>query len=485
MDYFPEIEPSLLLPHERIIKPRPSTLLLPDLCEEKQPRHDLPTPDSGYTTRNISPDCETPPVTLLDFENICKKLEPISSADSKVEVKSESSPLSDAFVITKPSPDLLQYVGQPCIFWIRNERQLDFDCHVTGPFGIKCSVKSELQLDLGQFKMSFVPIESGIYTINVLSKSTQFEVIDKKEEDLKKPHLLGSPFEIIVYRNYALASFGNPIVSIDMEQSECQDMIIGRKPWGITTNPKEEQIIVTDREHHQVLIYSADGTLTSSFGDFGSRTGQFKRPTGITFDSIKDRLYVTDKDNHRVQIFTSTGSFIYCFGRRGKLCGQFNFPWGISVSKCGEMLVVADSRNHRLQLFNADDGQFLRKFSDCGTYFDYPRGVDFDATGKYIYATDFNLHHVLRMDINFTTCERIIDDTQLKRPQGIHIDSNGLLMVSSSRQNCIKIFNPQNGNLLQEITSVNDSDLDLPLNMITLYAGYLATLDLNGRISIF
>lgn len=79
----------------------------------------------------------------------------------------------------------------------------------------------------------------------------------------------------------------------------------------------------------------------------------------------------------------------------------------------------------------------------------------------------------------------IVDDTQLKRPQGILFDENGQLLVVSSRQHTVKVFNPNNGQFLHEITNVNSSDLDLPLNVIKLYSGFIAVLDMNGRISVF
>lgn len=141
------------------------------------------------------------------------------------------------------------------------------------------------------------------------------------------------------------------------------------------------QIMVTDREQHQVIIYGPDGTIITTFGEFGERTGQFRRPTGIAFDPVNDRIYVTDKDNHRVQVFSALGDFLFAFGFRGRSTGAFSFPWGIAVSKSGDLIAIADSRNHRLQLFNKN-GQFLRKYTDGGKYFEYPRGVEFDPTGK-------------------------------------------------------------------------------------------------------
>jgi DNA-binding beta-propeller fold protein YncE len=147
---------------------------------------------------------------------------------------------------------------------------------------------------------------------------------------------------------------------------------------------------VTDREQHQVLVYTHLGEPAFAFGQYGRNTGEFRRPCGIAYDACLDRVYVTDKDNHRVQVFNAVGVFMFSFGARGKKNGQFAFPWGIDVNRVGTLIVVADSRNHRLQLFN-EHGTFMRKIADRGVFFDYPRGVAFDPTGKPILSHLFDV----------------------------------------------------------------------------------------------
>ena len=149
---------------------------------------------------------------------------------------------------------------------------------------------------------------------------------------------------------------------------------------------------MADRERHEVLVYGPDGELVKTIGKHGRGKAEFFRPTAVAYDATRDRLLVADKDNHRVQILTAEGDFILSFGRRGNFPGQFFFPWGVAVSRDGKYIVVADSRNHRIQLFT-HDGKFLRKFNVCSNdksstaykkEFDYPRGVCFDPTGKFV-----------------------------------------------------------------------------------------------------
>ena len=141
------------------------------------------------------------------------------------------------------------------------------------------------------------------------------------------------------------------------------------------------QVLLTDREYDEVVIYKPDGDFISSFGGKGKRPGLFNRPTGIAYDALYDRVFVADKNNHRLQVFTPVGGFIGRLGKCGKMAGQFSYPWGVALNKNG-LILVADSRNHRLQLFSPN-GQFMRMFQPGFPFpFNFPRGVAFSNNGK-------------------------------------------------------------------------------------------------------
>jgi len=59
---------------------------------------------------------------------------------------------------------------------------------------------------------------------------------------------------------------------------------------------------VVDRGAHRMLKFSASGTFLSSWGSFGTGSGQFHYPTGVTVDSA-DNVYVSDTFN-RIQKFS-------------------------------------------------------------------------------------------------------------------------------------------------------------------------------------
>ena len=162
----------------------------------------------------------------------------------------------------------------------------------------------------------------------------------------------------------------------------------------------------------------------------------------------------------------------------------------MAVSKDGRFIAVTDSRNHRIQLFNSD-GDFIRQFRSNARsrkqtgYLNYPRGIAFDPSGEHIYWTDFNLHHICRVDINFRHMEVIVDETaRLYRPSGIDVDAQGNLLVCDTRNNRIRTFRPD-GRPTGSLDRVGETGFELPLDLAVMRGGFIAALDLNGRIRLF
>ena len=61
-------------------------------------------------------------------------------------------------------------------------------------------------------------------------------------------------------------------------------------------------------------------------------------------------VYVSENDAHCVSMFTSEGRFIKTFGEEGSRPGQFHCPRGIAVQSIG-MIYVCDLENNRIQKF--------------------------------------------------------------------------------------------------------------------------------------
>lgn len=68
---------------------------------------------------------------------------------------------------------------------------------------------------------------------------------------------------------------------------------------------EQGRVYVSLSSNSVIQIYSSDGTQLSSFGQSGTRVGQFAGPGGLWIDS-GNRLYVADSGNGRVQMFQLT-----------------------------------------------------------------------------------------------------------------------------------------------------------------------------------
>lgn len=62
-------------------------------------------------------------------------------------------------------------------------------------------------------------------------------------------------------------------------------------------------VYVTDPQLFRVLVYSADGALKASFGNFGTEANRFGLPNGIAADLAGNGVLVADAKNNRVMVF--------------------------------------------------------------------------------------------------------------------------------------------------------------------------------------
>jgi DNA-binding beta-propeller fold protein YncE len=109
-----------------------------------------------------------------------------------------------------------------------------------------------------------------------------------------------------------LGSSGKPsetgVVGIDYRTIQC-----GGPPFNRPTNVAragDDSMLVTDGYGNaRVHRFAPDGRLLASWGEPGSRPGQFNLPHGIAVDR-DNNVYVADRENSRIQVFTLDGKFL-------------------------------------------------------------------------------------------------------------------------------------------------------------------------------
>ncbi|MEE2907207.1 MAG: hypothetical protein VX527_05165, partial [Planctomycetota bacterium] len=120
------------------------------------------------------------------------------------------------------------------------------------------------------------------------------------------------------------------------------------RPTGITIGP-DGNVWIADTHEHRVMVYTPNGDLLRSFGNYGFEPGQFIYPTDVAFgpDGL---VYVAEYGgNDRIQAFTQEGEWVRTLGGPGPEPGQFDRPQSIIMTPGGHSILVADARNRRIQ----------------------------------------------------------------------------------------------------------------------------------------
>jgi DNA-binding beta-propeller fold protein YncE len=113
--------------------------------------------------------------------------------------------------------------------------------------------------------------------------------------------------------------------------------------------------------------FTPEGKLIRVFAQSGTGPGELLRAHGMGFDSRR-RLFVTDVDNVRVNVYSHAGEFLYSWGQRGTRTGQFNAPHGLVVDPSDDVFI--SNFYGPTQKFDAE-GNFLFEFAH-GDPFDGP-----------------------------------------------------------------------------------------------------------------
>lgn len=105
------------------------------------------------------------------------------------------------------------------------------------------------------------------------------------------------------------------------------------------------RIIVSDSGNARLQVFTPSGRLERSLGAEELRVVM---PRGIALGS-DGRLYVADVLGHRIAVLDSNLNYLYSFGEPGTRAGQFLFPTSLAVHE--GRLYVADRENNRVSFY--------------------------------------------------------------------------------------------------------------------------------------
>jgi sugar lactone lactonase YvrE len=163
-----------------------------------------------------------------------------------------------------------------------------------------------------------------------------------------------------------------------------------RRSHGMFMTSTDELFLVDDGLNF-VRRFSLDGELLQTIGPAGVRSDSgyrdndaktitrgappYNSPTNVTVAGTGD-IYVSDGyRNAAVHRFDATGEYLQTWGGPGTGPGEFRTPHGIAVDAGGRVF-VADRENDRVQIFSAD-GVYLEEWTDIRR----PQDIFIDGDG--------------------------------------------------------------------------------------------------------
>ena len=175
-----------------------------------------------------------------------------------------------------------------------------------------------------------------------------------------------------------------PLIVIDREGRFVRSFGDGlvRDGHGIYID-RDDRVFVVDRDAHEVLIFTVDGTLLDKLGvrDAPRSGAPFNHPTDCAV-AEDGEIYVADGyGNTRVHRFSPEGRLLQSWGERGIGPGAFSTPHAVWVDRSDRVL-VADRENDRVQLFDRE-GKFLGAWTDIY----HPMDI-FENEAGQIFVTD-------------------------------------------------------------------------------------------------
>jgi streptogramin lyase len=72
----------------------------------------------------------------------------------------------------------------------------------------------------------------------------------------------------------------------------------------------DDSIYVVDSGRNRIVKFSTAGQVLASWGNDGTRDGQFKGLSSVAVDSANNRVYIADPMNGRIQVFDADGKFL-------------------------------------------------------------------------------------------------------------------------------------------------------------------------------
>lgn len=121
-----------------------------------------------------------------------------------------------------------------------------------------------------------------------------------------------------------------------------------QSPFSVAVTSNND-IVVCDACQIKILDGRSE-SLKNIIGTRGVGREKFLNPSGLTVDK-EDNIIVTDSESHQIHVLNLKDEDDSLLGGLGTDAGYFDTPCDVAVSSDGRKIVVVEERNHRLQVF--------------------------------------------------------------------------------------------------------------------------------------
>jgi sugar lactone lactonase YvrE/pimeloyl-ACP methyl ester carboxylesterase len=228
------------------------------------------------------------------------------------------------------------------------------------------------------------------------------------------------------------------------------------QPSGIAITPAGD-LIVTDRDHHQIKRISPAGVVTVIAGtgvlgalDGAATVAQFKSPVAVAYDAPRNLIYIADTQSDSIRKIDGSGT-VSTFAATG-----FADPSGLTVDASGN-LYVADTGNNKIKkitvagVVSTIAGAGQAAYLDgpaLSAKFSSPYGLAITA-GGVLYIADQKNHVIRKLEngtvstVAGTGSNGLLNGPALSakftEPKGIGFDAGGNLIVADSNNEVIRL----------------------------------------------
>jgi sugar lactone lactonase YvrE len=204
-------------------------------------------------------------------------------------------------------------------------------------------------------------------------------------------------------------------------------------------------------------------SYASSFGSYGSGSGELLEPEGGLAADASGDVWVSDTENSRLEEFNSKGEFVRTVGSGGQGAGQFETTYGLAIDSKGDIW-ASDLGGDRVEEFTAE-GTFIKMFgwgvatggnklevctSSCRSglpgagngQFQYPEGITVDSKGD-LFVADRGNKRVQEFNSELAWVRNISLSEEKDGPFYVAVDASGDLWVTYSWENKVGEFSSE------------------------------------------